>query len=241
MAVTGVTKETSRSKLYKELGLESLKSQRTLRRLCTFHKIVSARFPTYLFTLIPQSAYAYQTRTSINIPTCQCRTDTFKYSVFPWTVVEWNKIHPDIKNASIAVFKKQLLKEIRPDSHPIYNICKPIGLKLLTGFKLGLSHLSKHIFNHNYENYINPFCTCSLQAEKTSHFFLYYHYYHSNRLTLFNELCEIDMNLPNLSEEKLLNIILCGSCYSSDTQNQSILNSTIKYIRDSNHFCGSIF
>ena len=115
MAVTGVTKETSRSKLYKELGLESLKSQRTLRRLCTFHKIVPARFPTYLFTLIPQSAYAYQTRTSINIPTCQCRTDTFKYSVFPWTVVEWNKIHPDIKNASITVFKKQLLKEIRPD------------------------------------------------------------------------------------------------------------------------------
>ena len=126
---------------------------------------------------------------------------------FPWTVVESNKIHPDIRNACITVFKKQLLKEIRPDSHPVYNICKPIGLKLLTRFSFGLSHLSEHIFNHNYENCINPFCTCSLQVKTTSHFFLHYHYYHPNRLTLFNKLCEIDMNLPNLSEEKILDII----------------------------------
>ena len=53
MAITGAIKGTSRSKLYKELGLESLKSQRTLRRLCAFHKIISIRIPTYLFNLIP--------------------------------------------------------------------------------------------------------------------------------------------------------------------------------------------
>ena len=82
VAVTGVTKGTSRSELYKELGLESLKAQRTLRRLCAFRKIVSTRLPTYLFNLIPQWVHAYQTRTSINIPTYQCRTDTFKHSVF---------------------------------------------------------------------------------------------------------------------------------------------------------------
>ena len=35
LAITGALKGTSRSKLYKELGLESLKSRRTLRRLCT--------------------------------------------------------------------------------------------------------------------------------------------------------------------------------------------------------------
>ena len=86
--------------------------------------------------------------TSGNIPTYQCRTDTFKHSFFPWTVVEWNKIHPDIRNASITVFKKHLLKEIRPDPHPVYNICKPIGLKLLTRLRLGLSHLNKHRFNY---------------------------------------------------------------------------------------------
>ena len=88
LAITGAIKGTSRSKLYKKLVHECLKSRRTLRRLCTFHKIVSIRLPTYLSNLIPQSTHAYETRTSINIPTRQCRTDTFKHSFFPWTVVE---------------------------------------------------------------------------------------------------------------------------------------------------------
>ena len=118
LAITGTIKGTSRSKLYKGLGRESLKSRRTLRHLCAFHKLVSNRLPTYLFNLIPQSTHAYQNRTSSNIPTYQCRTDTFKHSFFPWAVVEWNKIHSDIGNASIAIFKKRLLKEIRLDPHP---------------------------------------------------------------------------------------------------------------------------
>ena len=99
LAITGSIKGTSWSKLYKELQLESLKSRRTLRRLCTFHKIVSNGFPTYLFNLIPQSTHPYQTRTSSNIPTFQFRTDTFKHCFLPWTVVEWNKIHPDSRDA----------------------------------------------------------------------------------------------------------------------------------------------
>ena len=131
-------------------------------------------------------------------------------------------MHPDIRNVSIKVFKKHLLKEIRPDPHPVYNICKPIGLKLLTRLRLGLSHLNEHRFNHNFENCVNPLCTCISEAETTSHLFLHCHYFHPIRLTMFNELCEIemDMNLPNLSEEKLFNIFLYGRSLFSDGQNQ---------------------
>ena len=71
----------------------------------------------------------------------------------------------------LSVSKKHLLKEIRPDPHPVYNFCKPIELELLTRLRLGLSHLNEHRFNHNFENCVNPLCTCSLQAETTSHFF----------------------------------------------------------------------
>ena len=112
---------------------------------------------------------------------------------------------------------------MQPDPHPVYNICKLIGLKLLTRLRLGLSHLNEHRFNHNFENCVSPWCTCSVEAETTSHFFLHCHY-HPIRLTFFNELCEIDMNLPNCSEEKFLNIILYGSSLFNDSQNQSILN-----------------
>ena len=39
LSITGATKGTSRTKLYKELGLESLRVRRWFRRLCTFFKI----------------------------------------------------------------------------------------------------------------------------------------------------------------------------------------------------------
>ena len=106
-------------------------------------------------------------------------------------------MHPEFRNASIAVFKKHSLKDVLLDLHPVYNICKPIDLKLLTRLRPGLNHLSEDRFNHNSENCVNPLCTCSLEAETTSHFFLHCHFYY-HRLTLFNELCEIDMNLPNI-------------------------------------------
>ena len=105
---------------------------------------------------------------------------------------------------------------------------KTIGLKLLTRLRLCLSHLNEHRFNHNFENCVNALCTGSLEAETTSHFFLHYHYDHPIRLTLFNELCDIDMNLPNLSEEKLLNTILHGTSYFSDSENQSVLKLNYK-------------
>ena len=117
---------------------------------------------------------------------------------------------------------------------PVYNICKPIGLKLLTRLRLGLSHLNEHRF-------VNLCVLVAWRQKQPLIFFLHSHYYHPVRLTLFNELCEIDMTLPNLSEEKFLNIILYGSSLFSDSQNQSLLNSTIKYITDSNRFRGSIF
>ena len=65
LAITRAIKGTSRSKLYKELGLESLKSRKTLRRFCAFHKIVSTRLPAYLCNLIRSSTHAYQTRLQV--------------------------------------------------------------------------------------------------------------------------------------------------------------------------------
>ena len=107
------------------------------------------------------------TKISGNFPIYHCRTDTFKHSFFPWTIVAWNKVHPEIRNASLTVFKKHLWKEIDPASHSVYNICYPNGRKLLTRLRIGLSHLNEHRFNHNFKNCINPLCTCSLEVEST--------------------------------------------------------------------------
>ena len=82
LAITGATKCTSCSKLYNELGLESLESRRRLRRLCFLHKIISNGLTAYLNELIPKKSHQYITRNVNDIATYQCRTDAFKFSFF---------------------------------------------------------------------------------------------------------------------------------------------------------------
>ena len=94
-----------------------------------------------------------------------------------------------------------ILKIIRPVSNPVYSIQNCIGLKLLTRLRLGLSHLNEHRFNHNFQNCINPLCTCSLEVESTAHFFLHCHQYHIIRAKLLHSLEVIDSNLLKLSED----------------------------------------
>ena len=76
---------------------------------------------------------------------------------------------------------------------------------------------------------MNSLCTCSFEVDSKSHFFLDCHNYDSIRHIMFNELCKVDVNLPIASDEKLVNILLYGSSLSY-SQNQSILNSSIRYI-----------
>ena len=92
LAITEAIKETSKVKLYKEFGLESLKLRRKLRHLRTFYKILNTGLPSYLFSLIPNTIHSYQTRTMNNVTKYQCRTEAFKSSFFPWTITEWNSL-----------------------------------------------------------------------------------------------------------------------------------------------------
>ena len=125
------------------------------------------------------------------------------------------------------------MKRIRPLAAPVYNIHNPLGLKLLTRLRLELSHLNDHRFNHNFENCLNPLCTCSLEVESTTHFFLHCHHFNAICITLNNNLKAIDKDILKLSDSSLTKVILYGDSKYSDIQNHDILNSTITYILDS--------
>ena len=92
LAINGAIRGTSKTKLYKELGLEFLKSRRWFRQLCTFYKIRTYNIPLYLADLLPKGTHSYNTCNSLDITTFQSRTETFKSSFFPWSIVEWNKL-----------------------------------------------------------------------------------------------------------------------------------------------------
>ena len=79
LAIIGAIKCTSHSKLYNELGLESLESRRRLRRLCFLHKIISNGLPAYLYKLIPKKSHQYITRNRNVIATYQCILSNFQF------------------------------------------------------------------------------------------------------------------------------------------------------------------
>ena len=134
-----------------------------------------------------------------------------------------------------------ILKIIRPVSNPVYSIQNCIGLKLLTRLRLGLSHLNEPRFNYNFQNCINPLCTCSLEVESTAHFFLHCHHYHNIRAKFLNSLEVIDTNLLKLSEKQLTKVLLYSFSQLDQNQNRNVLNSSVNYIVGSKRFESSLF
>ena len=83
LAITGAIRGTSQTKLYHELGLESLKFRRWMRRLCMFYKIKTLKLPEYLYNLISNFHRTCNTQNVYSVEIYFCRTDAFKYSFFP--------------------------------------------------------------------------------------------------------------------------------------------------------------
>ena len=69
--------------------------------------------------------------------------------------------------------------------------------------RVDFSHLNKHKFRHNFADTLNPFCLCSLETESTAHFFLCYQYYNNIRITLMNELSDIDNSITSRQPNEL--------------------------------------
>ena len=88
LAIIGSIQGTWKAKLYKELGLKSLKSRRWFRRFCYFHKIKTFGLSSYLSNLILSDIRSYNTWNSEDLVTYQCRIGNFKYSFFHWIFLE---------------------------------------------------------------------------------------------------------------------------------------------------------
>ena len=87
---------------------------------------------------------------------------------------------------------------------------------------------------------INPLCTCSLEVETTSHFFLHCLHYNNIRAALLNEFKSVDENMLKLSGSMLINLLLYGDPQFDSDKNTRLLNAAIKYIIDSDKiYCSS--
>ena len=174
--------------MYKELRFKYLRSRKWLRKLCLFYKIVLNKSPNHLYNYVSTVNQSCQTRSSDGFLDMCCRTEYFANSFFPYTIKKWKNLNLEIcKSVSYEVFQNSLLKLIRPSPNSLFNISDSLGIKLLTRFCLGLSHVREHKFIHNFQDTINPLCSCSLELELITYFFLRCQNFTDLRICLMNK------------------------------------------------------
>ena len=120
--------------------LESLQLCRWYRKLVLFYRIFKNKSPAYFLNLIPARNTDDSLITSDNIPCFNTKHNFFKNSFFPSTIIEWNKLDDSLRIVcdSFNVFRKEILKFIRPSSNSFYICHNPIGIKYNTRIRLGL-------------------------------------------------------------------------------------------------------
>ena len=139
LAITGTWKGSNRSKLYEELGWESLSDRRYSRRILFLHKIVNNETPPYLKNLLPENRQTFLPNVFRNI---RCRTSKYKNSYFPDAINSWNHIICNFDDLpSNTILKKHLLSFFRPNSKSTFGIYSPIYLPILFQLRVGLSSL----------------------------------------------------------------------------------------------------
>ena len=79
-------------------------------------------------------------------------------------------------------------------------------------------------------------CDCSSATETTSHFLLQCQQYQTIRLELLNSIYNLDPKVKNLSNNKLLHLLLYGSKLYSFEINREIIKLTIKFLKLSKRF-----
>ena len=122
-----------------------------------------------------------------------------------------------------------MLKFIRTIPNSVFNVVDIYGIKLLTRLRVGLSHLREHKFRHNFQDTINPLCSCSLEIESTSHFFLRCQNFITPRTNLMNELRKLDSNILNLDEISLTKLLLYGDSKYENNANKKILLASMNF------------
>ena len=93
-----------------------------------------------------------------------------------------------------------------------------------------MSHLREHKFKHNFQDCLNPICSCGLDIESTSHFLLHCPTFNDERYTLLSTLNNIDPTLLELTKSSLSQTLLYGNTLFDKEKNARILNATIELV-----------
>ena len=137
---------------------------------------------------------------------------------------------------NVVIFFQTILRFIRPSENPIFNFHNFGGIKLITRLRLGFSHHHEHKFRHNFQDTLNSICSCEENIKTTTHYLFHCPNYLNERMSLWNNLQNIDKNILDRSYSRFSEILLFGDSSFNDAKHTSILNATIQYIYDTKRF-----
>jgi len=238
LAISGTWQSTSKSKLYTELGLESLSDRRSSNRVLKMFKLLNNHSPENLREKLPHYRIPRGRNANPNLLyEIMPRTDRYKCSYFPNAITSWNKVIRHLEgNVTYHKLKSFLLKSTRPNPKDIYNIHDPIGLHYLFQIRTGLSPLNSHKFNRNFQDTPSDTCICNQDAEDTKHFLFDCLLFANSRVTLAVDVTNILIRENQLELANNVELYLYGNSKLSKASNKQILLSTIKYIKETKRF-----
>ena len=126
LAISGAWRGSSCSKLYEELGWESLSDRRMCRRILQIHKICNNKTPSYLNDLLPPNSRAlFSGNTRNTFREIICKSNRYTNSFFPDATSSWNIFikHFD-ELPSFVILKKHLntFFALKPRIYLVYMI-----------------------------------------------------------------------------------------------------------------------
>ena len=172
LAISGAWRGSSRSKIYEELGWESLSDRRMGRRILQIHKILNNKTPSYLSDkLPPNSRTLFSGNVRNTFRELICKSNRYMNSFFPDAIASWNifiKHFDDVP--SFDILKKHINNFFCPNTRSIFVIHDPVGLRYLFQLRVSLSPLRSHKWGHNFIDTPSAICRCNQGIEDTNHF-----------------------------------------------------------------------
>ena len=213
-----VPKCASASKLYSDLGWETIEDRIKFLSLTLFQKIhTGATRPLTRSCLPPKTVSAADTRsgkTYTKYPfSDKTISATLKDSFFEKTVKQWENLPKDVKQTwDIIEFKELLAKSLKPVKIKLFNYGSKFHNSIHTQLRIGRSQLNEHLFKIGISQ--TEGCLCGHPKESTEHLLLDCFMYDKERkeliLYLQNTKGVLCNNFNTYTRETLVTTLLNG-------------------------------
>ena len=241
---TGALLHTSKTKLLRELGWETLSERRKYFKLIMFYKVLNNLVPQYVCndTIKPVSAHtSYNLRNINKIRPPRARTNLYKMSFYPSASVLWNDLPVSVSQLdALGAFKKSLSKLLFPARPPSY-LGDGERLPVIWHTRLRLGHSTLNYHGLLYGITDSDLCSCGLK-EDVEHFFLMCPNYAALRTELLTSVSNlispgVHYNLLlRIGKKHLIDVLLRGSSDLSTADNNLLFQAVHTFIKGTKRF-----